>query len=103
MVTVWPANQASTPATMASSRLRQCRAKAGARAAAEKDPKDSGEWWSAPEKLITNGPYRIVAYTAGRGATLKTNPGYAGTSSGPAVIRLTFADTAEAGWALYQA
>ncbi len=77
--------------------------KAGARAAAEKDPKDSGEWWSAPEKLITNGPYRIVAYTAGRGATLKTNPGYAGTSSGPAVIRLTFADTAEAGWALYQA
>lgn len=77
--------------------------KTEAKDAAGKEPKNSGEWWSAPEKLITNGPYRIAAYTAGSGMMLKTNPGYTGTFSGPAVIRLTFADTAGKGWALYQA
>ena len=77
--------------------------KAEAKEAAGKKQKNGGEWWSTPEKLITNGPYRVAAYTAGSGATLKTNPGYTGTFSGPAAIRLTFADTAAKGWALYQA
>lgn len=60
-------------------------------------------WCFAPDRLITNGPYRIAAYTAESGATLKTNPCYTGTFSGPGTIRLTFADTAEKGWALYSA
>lgn len=71
--------------------------------AEKEDKKISDGWCFAPERLITNGPYRIAVYTAGRSAVLKTNPGYTGNFNGPESIHITFADTAEKGWALYQA
>lgn len=77
--------------------------KVEARDAEKENQKISGGWCFAPDRLITNGPYRIAAYTQGDSAVLKTNPGYTGNFNGPESIHITFAHTVEKGWTFYNA
>lgn len=79
------------------------RLKNDAKKAEKEKQKVDGGWCFAPDRLITNGPYRIASYTEGESIVLKTNPGYTGNFNGPESIRITFADTAEKAWSLYHA
>lgn len=92
----------TAPATMPLRRDILKKLKREAAQAEKQNQKVTDGWCFQPDRLITNGPYRIAAYD-GSTATLKTNPGYSGNFTGPESVRVTFADTAEKAWALYQA
>ena len=72
--------------------------------AAEEETGAAGteKWWSQPEKLVTNGPYRVSAYESGSSLTAALWEKYYGSISGPKEITFRFADTAEAAQALYE-
>ena len=65
---------------------------------------DSSLTWSSDVvKLVTDGAYRVGAYTKGEYLLIARNDRYYGRESGPDNIKFLFAATPEDAWALYDA
>ncbi len=56
----------------------------------------TGNWWSAPTLLVTNGPYCAAEYEDGEYIRLEKNERYYSSQSGPYDITFHFADPEEA-------
>ena len=58
-------------------------------------------WWNDPTALVTNGPYQATAYDVENYLELTASEHYHSTQSGPGMITILFASSAEEAWELY--
>lgn len=82
--------------------LRDAAVERNQQAEAETGQPGTEKWWSRPEKLVTNGPYQMSAYTPGESLTMTDFARYYGSHSGPRDLTFRFAETAEQAQALYE-
>jgi ABC-type oligopeptide transport system substrate-binding subunit len=62
-----------------------------------------GDQWTAPENIVTNGPFTLSAYTPGTSLVLKPDPNWTGKKPALQEITMVFQDDYSAAFRAYQA